>query len=253
MLLVAGLGATGCGGSAGSTYTSPDGQKHQRVTLTLGWFMDGRSGAYKALLGTFEKKYPWIKVQEQSIPYGGYYQKLGAWTSANDGPDAIILEPGALAAPYLKAMRPLDKQTFQPMLDSVTDPTVFCASYDCDKAVYSVGFGDQGYPLYYNKDVFRQAGLDPDRPPLTFAEMKAACAAVKRIGKACWEVTGKSFGLPIVIGDMALRVVSQDQMIALGDGRASGRTRSSSRSWRSCSTSARAAGTRTGSSRPRTT
>ncbi len=205
------VATAGCGGSGGSS---------SKVKLTLGWFMDGKTGSYKALLDAFKKKHPNVVVVEQSIPYDGYYQKLGAWTSAKQGPDAIALEPGALAEPYYKDMQPLDVKTFQSDMGNVTDPTAFCTNWDCNKGFYSIGFDSQGYPLYYNKDVFKQAGLDPNQPPRTFGEMKTACDAVKKIGKQCWEILGKTFGLPIVLAETALRVVTKQQMLDLATGKA---------------------------------
>lgn len=40
--------------------------------------------------------------------------------------------------------------------------------------------------IYYNKDIFRAAGLDPDRPPQTLGEFLAACEAIKAAGFAAW-------------------------------------------------------------------
>jgi ABC-type glycerol-3-phosphate transport system substrate-binding protein len=40
-----------------------------------------------------------------------------------------------------------------------------------------------GNVMYYNKDILRQAGLDPENPPQTWADFAKACEAVKKIGK----------------------------------------------------------------------
>jgi ABC-type glycerol-3-phosphate transport system substrate-binding protein len=50
--------------------------------------------------------------------------------------------------------------------------------------------------------------------------MTQACDAIHKIGKDCISIIGKSFGLPIMIGDMALRVASKDQMLDLSTGKA---------------------------------
>ena len=39
-----------------------------------------------------------------------------------------------------------------------------------------------GIPLAYNTDLFKQAGLDPAKPPKTWAEFTAACDALKKAG-----------------------------------------------------------------------
>lgn len=40
-----------------------------------------------------------------------------------------------------------------------------------------------GFAIYYNKDIFKQAGLDPDHFPKTREEFESACEAIKKIGK----------------------------------------------------------------------
>lgn len=39
------------------------------------------------------------------------------------------------------------------------------------------------FGLYYNKAIFREAGLDPEQPPKTRAEFETACEKIKAIGK----------------------------------------------------------------------
>lgn len=43
-----------------------------------------------------------------------------------------------------------------------------------------------GFGIYYNKDIFKQAGLDPDRFPQTRDEFEHACDAIKKIGKLAY-------------------------------------------------------------------
>lgn len=43
-----------------------------------------------------------------------------------------------------------------------------------------------GFGLYYNKKIFREAGLDPERFPQTRAEFEQACDAIKKTGKLAY-------------------------------------------------------------------
>src|SRR5665811_682855 len=45
--------------------------------------------------------------------------------------------------------------------------------------------------IVYNKEVFKNAGLDPEVPPATWEEFIAACKAIKAIGKVPLSVGGK--------------------------------------------------------------
>jgi multiple sugar transport system substrate-binding protein len=40
-----------------------------------------------------------------------------------------------------------------------------------------------GFGIFYNKDIFKQAGLDPEKFPETREEFEKACDAIKKIGK----------------------------------------------------------------------
>jgi multiple sugar transport system substrate-binding protein len=86
--------------------------------------------------------------------------------------------------------------------------------------VYGVGFTRQGHVLYYNKDILSKAGVDPENPPRTFADMATVCQKVKAIGKDCWAVGGKDLGLPLVMGAEAVKVATQSQMLDLAAGKA---------------------------------
>ena len=45
-------------------------------------------------------------------------------------------------------------------------------------------FGQGGQVLFYNKAAFRKAGLDPEKPPTTFAEVRSASATIMKTGAA---------------------------------------------------------------------
>lgn len=47
---------------------------------------------------------------------------------------------------------------------------------------YGVPLDNPMLGVYYNKDIFRKAGLDPENPPATMEEFVAACEAIKATG-----------------------------------------------------------------------
>lgn len=48
---------------------------------------------------------------------------------------------------------------------------------------YGIPIDYHPFGLYYNKDIFREAGLDPENPPMNRQDFEAACEAIKKIGK----------------------------------------------------------------------
>ncbi|CAM3601831.1 hypothetical protein MALU111345_13520 [Marinicrinis lubricantis] len=55
--------------------------------------------------------------------------------------------------------------------------------YTFDDRLYSMPFNTSNPILYYNKDMFREAGLDPENPPTTFEEVEEAAKALTKDGK----------------------------------------------------------------------
>src|SRR5206468_8149404 len=64
---------------------------------------------------------------------------------------------------------------------------VFCLKKKTVKGhTYSYPFQRAVQAMYYRKDMFRQAGLYPDRPPRTWDEFYAACQKLTDPEKGSW-------------------------------------------------------------------
>ena len=67
----------------------------------------------------------------------------------------------------------------------------------------SLPFNSSTPVFHYNKDAFKAAGIDPERPPTTWPEVALAAAKLKASGEKCpyttgwqsWGAAGKLFGL----------------------------------------------------------
>ena len=55
--------------------------------------------------------------------------------------------------------------------------------YTFDDKLYSMPFNSSNPILYYNKDLFKDAGLDPESPPKTFEELKVAADTISKKGR----------------------------------------------------------------------
>lgn len=84
---------------------------------------------------------------------------------------------------YRQAGGRLDSSAFVPTI----------ASYYGDAKtgeLVSMPFNSSTPVLYYNKDAFKKAGLDPNQPPKTWAEVEADAKKLKSAGMACGFTTG---------------------------------------------------------------
>jgi len=61
---------------------------------------------------------------------------------------------------------------------------------DTDGNMLSMPFNSSTPVLYYNKEAFRLAGLDPETPPATWPEVEAAAKKLQAVGYPCGFTTG---------------------------------------------------------------
>ena len=58
------------------------------------------------------------------------------------------------------------------------NPNVLATAQDADGHIFGLPRQAYGIGLQYNRDLFTQAGLDPDKPPTTWDEVRAAAKAI---------------------------------------------------------------------------
>jgi sn-glycerol 3-phosphate transport system substrate-binding protein len=130
-----------------------------------------------ALCNEFNASHPGITIEP--IYAGGYEQTLQriltGYSAGNPGDIAVISKPFLWASVDEGAVLPLTEWIAGEGGTTFTDQ--FWKAYMNDGiingVVYAIPF-QRSVPLfYYNKDMFRDAGLDPEKPPATWAELRA--------------------------------------------------------------------------------
>lgn len=97
---------------------------------------------------------------------------LPALTGSNP-PDILVLSGGDLVKSYAKENL-VDELTGAIELGEIDMDDMFTASLgQCKQGekVYCLPWGTDLYALYWNKDMFEAAGLDPEKPPATMEEL----------------------------------------------------------------------------------
>ncbi|MFH9722179.1 ABC transporter substrate-binding protein [Streptomyces sp. NPDC017254] len=165
------LFASACTGSANNA-ASDDPKAETTITFWHGWSDPAEVKAITANIARFEKTHPNIKVK---VIGGINDDKLGQALRAggSKGPDVVssfttanvgkFCASGALAdlKPFIeKSKLDLDK-TFPKVLQEYTQ----FEGRRCSLPLLSDAYG-----LFYNKDAFKAAGLDPNAPPKTWSE-----------------------------------------------------------------------------------
>ncbi|HIQ06551.1 MAG TPA: extracellular solute-binding protein [Anaerolineae bacterium] len=161
------------------------------------YFYDARVDAMNRLIQQFEAENPDIHVIHTNFPYADYRDKVAASVPAGVGPDVITLYYGWLPqwvdAGYLV---PLPEDEFPPeMIENEFSPLVkagkFMGKY------WAIPTAVRTLALFWNKDLFAEAGLDPEKPPQTLDEfVDYAKKLTKLDANGNYEVMGYAVEMP---------------------------------------------------------
>jgi sn-glycerol 3-phosphate transport system substrate-binding protein len=194
---VAGLTLAGCGGGqggastgastpAGGTTSGAAGTQARTVEITYwGSFSGGLGESEKAVVERFNQAQTAVKVNYQ---FQGNYeetaQKLTAALASQTQPDVCLLSDVWWFKFYLAgALQPLNDLYADEKIDTKDyEPSLFNEGVRKGKSFW-VPFARSTPLFYYNKDMFRAAGL-PDRAPETWDEMTAIAPRLMSQGGA---------------------------------------------------------------------
>ena len=213
-VLVAGVMATaGCGSAAGPG--SPAGGTSGKLVV---W--DWKSGDAKAkgyvekAKADFTKNHPGVEVEFVAQPFEQYYTLLGTAIQSGKGPDVVLFNGGGQIRDRSDALAPLDSY--------VADDKKRLSGWDAftkDGKTYAAPVTLQGHPLYYNKDLYQKAGLNPDSPAKTWADFVKDCGVItQKTGAKCLALGNKEgYGIQFFLsamGSATLTAQEYDDWIA---------------------------------------
>jgi len=144
---------------------------------------DTRIEAMDQLIANFEAANPDITVKHTTFPYADYQTRLVAAKLAGQGPDVAQLFYGWLDQ-FVdgELLQPLDPAVF-PHEEIEADFFPIVTAMKRNDQYYGLPTAVRSLALFYNKDLFEAAGLDPDNPPQTNDELlEAALALTQRDG-----------------------------------------------------------------------
>lgn len=176
---VVALLAAGCSSTASSSPSSAaspdDGTK-----LTM-WARHMDGDLPKLLVDAYNKTHK-NQIELTIIPGDGYQQKVGAAAGSNGLPDI-------LAADVVYSPNYVKQGLFQDITTSLKALTFYDSLTPAHSQAASQGGKVFGAPLavdssliIYNKDLFTKAGLDPEAPPTSFADIEKDATAIRALG-----------------------------------------------------------------------
>lgn len=123
------------------------------------------------LVKQFEEENPDIDVVAQDYPYDQYQDKIFATEKAGKGPDIMNIYYGWIAdyakKDYIQPIRSefMSKEEIQNYYGDMVQPQALDGKY------YTMPTAVRSLALFWNKDLFEEAGLDPNKPPKTWDEL----------------------------------------------------------------------------------
>ena len=168
------------------------GQKQADVTI---WhWMTDRKNAFNELARRYEKQ-TGVKAEFKLFaPSGIYSQKVRAATQAGTLPDIFgILGEKKDFAIFVNAGHVLNLSSYMQAEAGAWENKFFSKAlivnefepgneFDVAPGIYGVPLDVTNIQMLYNKDLFRQAGLNPESPPQTFDQFLAAAKKLKEAG-----------------------------------------------------------------------
>lgn len=138
----------------------------------------------------FEAAHRGAKLNVLGQPHDQYYTLLGTALASNSGPDIFVVNGGAQAKARIDAMVKLDDKA-PDLIKKLVGQEAFQGP---DGSLYAFPVTLQGHAIYYNKKLYKDAGLDPEKAPTTWAELQKVCDAFKAKGKVPCFVMGNREG-----------------------------------------------------------
>jgi multiple sugar transport system substrate-binding protein len=171
------------GGNGGATYTGPN------VTVK---FWNGFTGAdgvgIKQIVDKFNSENPKIKVEMNVYQWADFFQKLPAAVASGNGPNvaAIHVDDIGTAAAQNTIVPIQDIADALKMKESDFSPVVWQGGLYQNKR-FGIPLDVHPLAMYWNKAVFKKAGLDPEKPPANKNDFEEALKTMKGKGiKGFW-------------------------------------------------------------------
>lgn len=143
-----------------------------QVEINL-WTVDRPGEYHYKMAEEFSAKNPDIKVNVRSVQFPDMVNELAKAMATGEAPDVTYIDNPDVALfasrKLLLDMKPLIDKSSVVKLDQIYPGPL--ASVSFNGGVYGIPRGANTIALYYNADLFKAAGLDPDKPPKTWDEL----------------------------------------------------------------------------------
>jgi len=171
--IVATLSLAACSGSTGDTTGDTTEESAGPVTISLsGWSLD-TTPEFQTLADAFHEKNPDVTVELKGYDPAEYNTLVTADLAAGVGPDIITQKEVKFVSTFQEGGQLLDVSDVE-----LPDGIGGASSYEVDGTAYGVPYRQDSWVLFYNKDLFKAAGIDEPDGSWTWDDYDEAAAAL---------------------------------------------------------------------------
>ncbi len=183
MLSVSALAAA-CGSTSSPTKNSKTASTAP-VTLTLwqNYGTEANATATQNLITAFEKIHPNVTIKDVAQPASNYFSLLQAAAVSHTGPDLAVMWTGLFTLQYKGYLQNLKSYVPASSLARMRGMKWTAPGFNPSAGSYVIPLEDQFYIGFYNKALFRQAGISS--VPKTWSALFSDCAKFKAAGITC--------------------------------------------------------------------
>jgi len=180
--------------ACGSNQQAATGDENGEVTLEFWsfWGSGPRRETIEAIIDDFNASQDGITVEHVYQPWGDIWTKSLAAVTAGNPPDIVVQDINTVRQ-RADAEQATNIQEYLDQDEEAIESRFYPQLWDTvihEGETYGLPFNTDTHVLFYNKDLFEEAGLDPEAPPTTWAELEEYARALDIPDGNNWEQFG---------------------------------------------------------------
>ncbi|GAA0237820.1 ABC transporter substrate-binding protein [Haladaptatus pallidirubidus] len=168
-------GLAGCSGFGGFGGGNGGGSNGKQTIEYWTLFGGGDGKAMEKMVNKFNESHDDITINRQRLPWDQYYDKLYTALTGGKAPDLAVVHASQLAV-YQDVLQPLGDLVNDETADGYVNSIWKQVQLNGDRL--SLPLDTHPVGIYYNKSIFEEAGLDPEKPPTSAKAFTKACNTI---------------------------------------------------------------------------
>ena len=154
-----------------------------QTTISYAIWDNNQLPAHEQIVAAFEEEHPDVNVDIQVVPWGNYWDKLQTAVAGGEAYDVFWMNgPNFPVYASNGVLMNLQDRASADGLDTSVYPQALVDLYSFEGDVYGLPKDFDTIALYYNKDMFDEAGVDYPNADWTWDDLRNAAQALTKDG-----------------------------------------------------------------------